>query len=260
MAIELNALLWAIVTLAIFTVPMLPSWREFKTASDALPLAVEPMSLGQDADDAQAPFDPLSAQVTVVEGQLSGSVLRAESVLCNAETHLPPSVEASAFIQLAAGCTFTRLRAPLIGPKAEDGPAATAPVTARIGRKTRAQYLGSLRLEAGMVLKRDCVVRGDLVLESNADLRGDVKVHGRVLLSAGASVHGHLFAHKSVLLEECAFVEGHLVSLERVRMNALSQVGTLEAPASLSAPYLSVQASARVHGSAHASCSGKVFA
>ena len=259
MAIQLNALLWATATLVIFVVPMLPSWREFKTASDSQPLAVEPMSLNHESDD-EHDFDPHSEQITIVEGQLNGSVLRATSVLCSSEVRLPTSVEASTFIQLAAGCSFTRLRAPLIGPMTEVEFETSDPVSARLGRKTRAQYLGSLRLESGTVLKRDCVVMGDLVLESNADLRGDVKVYGRVLLAAGASVHGHLFAHKSVLLEECAFVEGHLVSLERVRMNALSQVGTLDAPASLSAPHLSVQVSARVHGSAHASHSGKVFA
>ncbi|WP_157667661.1 hypothetical protein [Comamonas serinivorans] len=295
---DLTPLAWLAATLLTFAVPLWPAWRELRERHDAAPLAVEGLAdwpleahLGQanrwplltampaEADSTDG-LATLSTEAPTLVGRLKGAtrliaplhvralacdqavtleggaqvsaVLVARSLTCLGQVLLPHVVEVTDTATLSPGCRFFRLKARHIGPMA---PAVQAQ---RITGQTRLQSFGPLRLSAGHVLARDCVVHGDVVLEAGAQLIGSLKAHGRVLLENGAQVHGHLFAVDAIQLGEGAFVAGHVVSQSYLRVGAHSQLGTDTSPVTCTAPQIRLSALARVHGSLNATGMGIV--
>ncbi len=257
--------------------PFVPAWREWRRPGDATPLRI-PADSGAPADrPAGAPALQVDADFRITAGARVRTIVAAGrlelgpgcEVLEQAHAQGPLRLEegctalgrlsSAACIELARGCCFERLEAPLVrfgppvAPWAGDGAAPRPADSAALpGARRHGPALvrveGDCVLAAGRRYEGALVVHGDLHVESGAVLHGNVKSTGCVVLAPAARIEGALIAEGPVRLHHGAGADGPVVSIGEVVLGPGACVGGHGAPTSLTAARVLAQCGARAHG------------
>jgi len=198
----------------------------------------------------------------------------AEKLECGRDCRLLGRVSARESIALGHGTIFGRLAAPRIefGPAdagefaVPSGKATPSNIGELLGERLEEAFSqqgrwvcrGDLEVPDGTLVTGHLIVHGRLYLGEDCEVVGSVKCHKGAEIGARARIHGSIFAGGPVALGEGSEIEGMVSSERAVTCERHARIGSLEHPASLIAPVLSVAAGAVVYGSAWASREGQV--
>jgi hypothetical protein len=164
-------------------------------------------------------------------------------------------------ITLLGPCRFTRVSAPTIscGPAGPPAEGERKPLTDVHFTAARRVTSEDLVVPPHVTIHGDLVVRGDLVVGANSAIAGSAKAYGTIRLESGATVAGALVAVGP--LEICAncTLGGPVVSERAVHVGGGTTIGTLEQPTTVSAPRITVDSGAELHGTLWARDRGDVL-
>lgn len=162
-------------------------------------------------------------------------------------------------LHLASGVTFEWIAAPVISvvPAKEDaigkveGKVQRSPIdlgdmVAMSDNTYRSD--GDFTVAENSLLTGHLVVTGALVIGSGSHVRGNLKAHETVTLGDGCKIDGSIVARSTVIIGENCVIVGPLISEQEITVGHGSAIGTLEKPATISAPRVSLHTGVTVSG------------
>jgi hypothetical protein len=175
-------------------------------------------------------------------------------------------------VNLAADCCFERVQAPTLnfGLQEPKGSAALA----RHRRPAELSELpGAIRQTAQLTLIRgDCklphdtfyvgslIVTGRLMVGAGTEVIGDIKARHGIVVGSHAQVMGSLTSEKQIQILEGARVLGPVISETVILIGADVELGRPDAPTTVTAETILVEAGACAHGAVWAREGGVVWA
>lgn len=163
-------------------------------------------------------------------------------------------------IQLAQGCRFERMHAPVIRVGDE---AAALPKTRVIDKRSivdvklgRLLAHGDFHLASGDVLQGHVVASGDVLIDGGSRIMGSVKSHGRTEIGAGTEIHGALVSASSLRLAGETFLRGPILAEGELVIGPGTIIGAPDAPTTISAPRIRIAPGSVIHGSVWARYEG----
>lgn len=162
-------------------------------------------------------------------------------------------------LHLAPGVTFEWIAAPVISivsakeyatPKLEEkvqrSPLDLGDMIAMSDNTYRSD--GDFTVAEKSLLTGHLVVTGGLVVGPGAHVRGNLKAHETVTLGDGCRIDGSIVARSTVVIGKNCIIGGPLISEQEIIVGHGSAIGTLEKPATVSAPRVSLHAGVTVSG------------
>jgi cytoskeletal protein CcmA (bactofilin family) len=174
-------------------------------------------------------------------------------------------------ICLASSCRFERVWAPsvFVGPNTQSATFSPKQFASKIslmtdprkaiGKLGRSRVDGDVHLRLGEVFLGNIVATGSIHVGEDTQILGSGKAHGEVRIEDRAQIHGAVVG-RSVRIGADCYIQGPLLAEQSIDLGAGTRIGTLESPATVSAPHIRIGAGCVVHGTLWAGREGKVEA
>lgn len=167
-------------------------------------------------------------------------------------------------IALARRARFEQLSAPQIvfGRQVEDKHV-NAEVVGRYSPPQKAS--GQPRYERHLTIEDNHVVRGDLItidsLKIGQECRviGDLRAGKFLEIGAHCNIEGAIYCDGVIVIHEGCRLTGPIIAQASIVIHAGTQIGTQEAPSTISAAHIRIAEGCVLHGMAKASQRGEVF-
>jgi cytoskeletal protein CcmA (bactofilin family) len=281
--------LFALACLSLLLLPLYRAGHGRRHPSDwqALPAAARPTALAMSPANhfrirlgallpgaARPPFEPIEKVEDRAGAGTVEQAARMDQALAAGGSSVTPARSAAAAqsVELARGCCFERVHAPLVrfgaaAPQPSPEHAAAAPICTPLEQLPDAQRCadgvwridGDCRVPEGRHFTGSLVVTGVLSIGSGAVVEGSVMARKGVLIGAGGSVTGAVACDNGVHLLRGASVGGPLVSETHLLLGAGVRLGQADAPTIVSAGVIIAEAGALAHGTVWARQSGVVW-
>lgn len=166
-------------------------------------------------------------------------------------------------IRFHGGCRFTRVHAPLIltGRSSMDesaGARQEAPDNTETEIVDRVLQEGDLTIAPGEVFTKHLVVRGELRIGAGARMLGNVKAQKTAFLEPGVIAHGSLISATALKIGPDCRLRGPVISEHTISIQPGTQVGSSQAPTTVSAPNIDIAEGVVVCGTLWARDQGRV--
>lgn len=166
-------------------------------------------------------------------------------------------------IRLDIGCRFTRVHAPhiVLGPQDTAGTAASrseAPDNTATEIVDRVLHEGDLAIAPGEVFTKHLVVRGELRIGAGARMLGNVKAQKTAILDSGVIAHGSLISATALKIGPDCRLRGPVIAEHAISIQPGTQVGSSQAPTTVSAPTIDIAQGVVVCGTLWARDQGRV--
>ena len=118
---------------------------------------------------------------------------------------------------------------------------------------------GEVHLATGDVVQGHIVALGRVRVDEGARVTGSIKSHALVQLGCSVEVHGAITSVKRLSIAERCFVRGPLLCEGDVTIGTGTQIGSPDAPTTVSAPRIRIAPGAVVYGTLWAREFGEVL-
>ncbi len=182
---------------------------------------------------------------------------------CAPRCRLYGRVSSDRSILLRLGCNFRRLNAPriAIGAYLDDG-SAIVPEDAMAATANeivdRILHEGDLRIAPHEVFAKHLVVRGELHIGTGARILGNVKAQRSAILEPGVIALGSLISSSALQIGPNCSLRGPVIAEHAIFIGEGAQIGSPEAPTTVSAPRIEIAEGAVVFGTMWAREQGQV--
>lgn len=174
-------------------------------------------------------------------------------------------VSADSAIFIGYGCRFERMSAPAIVAALEELPPYLQRLQNTGDRSIIDRRFGRLRVNAEVHLATGDDVQGHIVaqgtvrIDEGARVTGSIKSHEQVRLGGSVEVHGAITSIGRIEMSERCFVRGPVLCESDVAIGTGTQIGSPDAPTTVSAPRIRIAPGAVVYGTLWAREAGEVM-
>ncbi len=199
--------------------------------------------------------------VVLQEGSAVLRWLDATNVQLREDSSSYGRMSARESIRLVNGCTFERMRAPVI--LTGDADPAVLPVGMDVAdlldpSRPRMRGKGDFVVPAGETLKANVIASGELRLDRGARIAGSTKSYSDTVLEPGAQVRGSMVCARSVYIGAGCFVTGPIMAENEVVIGPGCRVGMPDVCTTVSARRVRIAEGCALHGTVWARLEGAI--
>ncbi|MBV8206189.1 MAG: polymer-forming cytoskeletal protein [Acidobacteria bacterium] len=168
-------------------------------------------------------------------------------------------------ISLGMACRFGRLHAPVIQVGLDEVPLLRRPsqfpgrsiMDLKLGRVMAS---GDFRLDCGDVLQGHVIAAGSVRVSAGSSILGSIKSHHNAHIGAGCEIQGAVVSSAALHISGGSHIRGPVIAEKELDIGAATQIGSPDAPTSVSAPRIRIAPGCVVYGTLWAREGGLVEA